>query len=449
MSDTLLLKNAQLISENKNITRDVLIKNGLIERIDSHISNDANIKEIPCDGRILIPGVIDDQVHFRQPGLTHKADIASESLAAIMGGVTSFMEMPNTNPATFTSELLEEKYAIAKESSYANYSFFLGASNDNIEEIKKLDINHNCGVKIFMGSSTGNLLVDKEEVLSQIFQYSPTLIATHCEEEALVLANKEKYKEEAYRTHDPKLHAIIRDREACIVSSQKAIALAKKYQSRLHILHISTAEEVLLFDNTIPLKDKKITSEACVHHLWFSSEDYATYGNQIVCNPAIKESSDREAILRGLLDHHIDIIATDHAPHTWEEKSGLYPDIPSGVPLVQHSLLMMLEYVKEGKMTLEQLVEKMCHAPADCFNIKNRGYIKEGYYADLVLINPLQSTTVTKENLQYKCKWSPFEGKTFSHSIDMTILNGKIAQMNGTPLLNVRNGMRLEFEHCF
>ena len=440
MNHKILIKNATLVNEGKSFVSDILIQNQRIEKIAQNIQVDGNYEVINAEGLIAMPGVIDDQVHFREPGLTHKADIASESAAAILGGTTSFMEMPNTNPAAFTIDLLEQKYQRAADSSFANYSFFMGASNDNIDEIRKVDATKICGLKIFMGSSTGNLLVDNEQTLDTIFKETPLLIATHCEEEAIIRANKELYKEAT----TPDMHPVIRNREACIASSEKAIAIAKKYNTRLHILHISTAEEVLLFEHNVPLEKKRITSEACVHHLWFQDTDYATFGNQIVCNPAIKKLSDREAVWKGLLENYIDIIATDHAPHTWEEKSQMYPACPSGVPLVQHSLLMMLEKVKSGVFSIEKMVEKMCHAPAVCFKLEERGFLREGYMADIVLINPSKSTLVNKDNIAYKCNWSPFEGKTFSHAIDYTILNGQIAQKMGVLTPN-RNAQRLAF----
>jgi dihydroorotase len=441
MNHKILIKNATLVNEGKSFVSDILIQNQRIDKIAQNIQVEGNYEEINAEGLIAMPGVIDDQVHFREPGLTHKADIASESAAAILGGTTSFMEMPNTNPAAFTIDLLEQKYQRAADSSFANYSFFMGASNDNIDEIRKVDATKICGLKIFMGSSTGNLLVDNEQTLDTIFKETPLLIATHCEEEAIIRANKELYKE----ANTPEMHPIIRNREACIASSEKAIAIAKKYNTRLHILHISTAEEVLLFEHNVPLEKKRITAEACVHHLWFQDTDYATFGNQIVCNPAIKKATDREAVWKGLLENYIDIIATDHAPHTWDEKSQAYPACPSGVPLVQHSLLMMLEKVKSGVFSIEKMVEKMCHAPAVCFKLEERGFLREGYMADIVLINPSKSTLVNKENIAYKCNWSPFEGKTFSHSIEYTILNGHIAQKMGVLNPN-RNAQRLAFK---
>jgi dihydroorotase len=439
MSQTYLIKNALLVNEYKQFNADILIKNERIERIDSLISVDYRCEEIDAQGSFLMPGVIDDQVHFREPGLTHKANIGSESKAAVLGGVTSFMEMPNTNPATLTSEKLEEKFKIAAQTSVANHSFYLGASNDNIEDIKRLNPLHVCGVKIFMGSSTGNMLVDKEETLNQIFKHSPTIIATHCEEEFIVIDNKERYKNET----NPSFHPIIRSREACIASSKKAIELARKHNARLHILHISTKEEVEFFEK-IPMKDKRITAEACVHHLWFNDTDYEKYGNLIVCNPAIKTAEDQAAVWQGVINGNIDVIATDHAPHTWEEKSQSYPACPSGVPLIQHTLLMMMEKVKQGVISLEMMVDKMCHKPADLFDIQDRGYLREGYFADLAIVNPNKSYQVTKDNIAYHCGWSPFENQSFSHSIDYTFVNGNMVQQFGKLLTDVK-GKRLEF----
>jgi dihydroorotase len=436
----LMIRNALIVNEGKSKRADIFIKNNRIERIDSSISVDYRVDEINAENHITIPGVIDDQVHFREPGLTHKANINTESRAAVLGGTTSFMEMPNTNPPATTIQKLEEKYQIGAETSFANYSFFMGTSNDNLEEIKRVNPKTVCGVKIFMGSSTGDMLVDNEATLRGVFAHSPTLIATHCEVESIILANKEIYKDKT----DPRFHPVIRSREACTRSSLKAIELAKEYNSRLHILHISTAEEVQLFDNKTPLRDKKITSEACVHHLWFSDDDYDMFGNQIVCNPAIKSKADRDAVWNGLLSNNIDIIATDHAPHTWAEKSGIYPNVPSGVPLVQHSLLMMLEKVREGVISIERMVEKMAHAPADCFRIEDRGFIREGYFADIVLVNPNNATMVSKDNIAYKCGWSPFEGHSFSHSIDYTFVSGILMQKEGK-IVEPPQGLRMSF----
>ena len=438
-----LIKNATIINEGSSQVKDVLIKDGIIVRIDNDIQPAGNCLEINAEGLYLLPGAIDDQVHFREPGLTHKATIATEAHAAIAGGVTSFMEMPNTNPPALTQELLQMKYDIAAATSVANYSFFMGVSNTNADEVlrtnaKKKDI---CGVKIFMGSSTGDMLVDNYLTLSKIFSESELLIATHCENENVIAANKAKYPD----ADNASYHPLIRDAEACFESSFSAVQLAKQHNTRLHILHISTARELQLFTNMMPLKDKRITSEVCVHHLHFTSDDYARYGNLIKCNPAIKAPENKAALWEALLDDRLDIIATDHAPHTWEEKQQPYQKAPAGVPLVQHPLLLMLQYVKEGRITIEKVVEKMCHAPADCFQISKRGYIKEGYHADLVLVDMNGSTAVSKENILYKCNWSPFEGHIFPASVRYTFVNGNIAYQNGKINDTVR-GQRLVFE---
>lgn len=438
-----IIKNATVINEGSSHVKDVLIRDGIIVRIDDNIQPAGNCLEINADGLYLLPGAIDDQVHFREPGLTHKATIATEAHAAIAGGVTSFMEMPNTNPPALTQELLEMKYDIAAATSVANYSFFMGVSNTNADEVlrtnaKKKNI---CGVKIFMGSSTGDMLVDNYLTLSKIFSGSELLIATHCENENVIAANKAKYPD----ADNASFHPLIRDAEACFESSFSAVQLAKQHNTRLHILHISTARELQLFTNMIPLKDKRITSEVCVHHLHFTSDDYARFGNLIKCNPAIKAPENKAALWEALLDGRLDIIATDHAPHTWEEKQQPYQKAPAGIPLVQHPLLLMLQYVKEGRITIEKVVEKMCHAPADCFQISKRGYIKEGYHADLVLIDMNNPTTVTKENILYKCNWSPFEGHTFPASVRYTFVNGNIAYHDGKINDTVR-GQRLVFE---
>lgn len=437
-----LIRNATVVNEGRQEIIDVLIKNGRIEKISSDIQIKENLREIDAEGLYLIPGVIDDQVHFREPGLTHKANIATEAAAAVAGGTTSFMEMPNTKPAALTQDLLEDKYTIAANTSVANYSFFMGVANDNVDEVlrtndRKKDV---CGIKIFMGSSTGNMLVDNYVTLNKIFSESELLIATHCEDERIIKANKEKYS----NANDASYHPLIRDVEACFESSFSAVQLAKKYNTRLHILHISTAKELQLFTNLFPLEEKRITSEVCVHHLHFTSDDYAKFGNLIKCNPAIKAPENRLALWDGLLDDRLDIIATDHAPHTWEEKQLPYEQAPSGVPLVQHSLLLMLQYVKEGKLTIEKLVEKMSHAPAKCFQIADRGYIREGYFADLVLVDMNDTTKVTKENILYKCGWSPFEGHTFPAQIKYTLVNGEIAYENGGVNDSIR-GKRLSF----
>jgi len=439
---TIIIRNTSIVNEGSTFTGDLLIKNGRIEKIGTNIDVKERTHEINGEGLHLLPGAIDDQVHFREPGLTHKASIGSEARAAVAGGVTSFMEMPNTNPPALTQEILEEKYKIAAASSVANYSFFMGVSNDNIEEVlrtnnKKKEV---CGVKIFMGSSTGNMLVDNYITLSKIFAESELLIATHCEDERVIKANKEKYHD----ANDASFHPLIRNVEACFESSFSAVQLAKKFDTRLHILHISTAKELQLFTNLFPLKDKRITSEVCVHHLHFTSDDYAQLGNQIKCNPAIKAPENKAALWEALLDDRLDIIATDHAPHTWEEKQLPYQQAPAGLPLVQHSILMMLEYAKAGRISVEKVVEKMCHAPAECFQLAERGYIREGYFADLVLVDLNDTTTVSKENILYKCGWSPLEGHTFPAAVHTTFVNGQIVFENGKVNDAIR-GQRLSF----
>lgn len=428
---TILIRNAQIVNEGKIFTGDVLVKNGRIEKIASSISQESNHLEINAEGQYLLPGVIDDQVHFREPGLTHKATIQTEAKAAVAGGTTTFMEMPNTVPNALTQELLEDKYQIASQTSLANYSFFMGASNDNLAEVLKTNPHNVCGVKIFMGSSTGNMLVDNPQTLEAIFSQSPMLIATHCEDEATIRANSAVYKEKYGDAVPFSAHPEIRNEEACLLSSALAVNLAKKHHTRLHILHISTADEIALFDNTIPLKDKRITSEACVHHLWFDKSDYETLGSQIKCNPAIKEAHHKKAILEAVLSDKIDVIATDHAPHTWEEKQNNYWKAPSGLPLVQHSLNIMLEFYQQGKISLEKIVEKMSHAVATCFQIKERGFIREGYWADLAIVDLAQKTEVKKENLYYKCAWSPFEGQVFNSKVLYTIVSGNLIYANG------------------
>lgn len=430
MNPVYLLKNGTIVNEGKQIVADILIKNGRIEKIGNNLSVDSSANIIDVSGKYILPGCIDDQVHFREPGLTHKATIYSESRAAVAGGITSFMEMPNTVPNTLTQELLEDKYQIAAKSSIANYSFFMGASNDNLEEVLKTNGKNVCGVKVFMGSSTGNMLVDQESTLENLFREVPLLIATHCEDEATIKANIEKYKVIYGDAIPIEMHPIIRSEEACYKSSSFAVELAKKFNTRLHILHISTAKELNLFDNSIPLEKKRITAEACVHHLWFSDEDYKTKGNFIKWNPAVKTANDREAIFQGVLDNKIDVIATDHAPHTLVEKEQLYSQAPSGGPLVQHALLAMLEKMDQGKISVERIVEKMAHAPAILFEIEERGFIREGYFADLVVVekNPY---TVAKENILSKCGWSPFEGTTFSYSVKKTFVNGHLTYSNG------------------
>ncbi len=423
-----LIKNTCIVSDNKKKFGDVLIKNKRIERIDSSIGVKGAVVEIDGTNKYLLPGCIDDQVHFREPGLTHKANIQSEAKASVAGGVTSFMEMPNTNPPTFTQALLEEKYAIAKQSSLANYSFFMGTANDNLEEVlqtnkKKKEV---CGVKIFMGSSTGNLLVDNPLMLGKIFENSELLIATHCEEESIIKSNLRNLKEQIGTLH-PSDHPIIRNEEACFESSFKAIQLAKKFDSRLHILHISTARELQLFGNMLPLEDKRITAEVCVHHLHFTSDDYERLGNQIKCNPAIKSPNNKTALWEALLDDRLDVIATDHAPHTWAEKDEPYEKAHAGLPLVQHSLGLMLYYVQQGKISMEKVVEKMSHNVATCFEIKDRGFVRESYMADLVLVDMNEGYTVSKENILYKCGWSPLEGFRMPASITHTFVSGHLA----------------------
>ena len=425
MGQKYLFKNISLVNEGKIFTSDLLVENDRIERIDNSIGVKGKVTEIIGNGKYLLPGVIDDQVHFREPGLTHKAEIYTESKAAIAGGVTSFMEMPNTIPNALTDKLLEDKYLIASKNSLANYSFFMGVSNDNYEDVMQMNNKKNkvCGVKIFMGSSTGNMLVDKKESLLKIFRDSELLIATHCENEGIIKRNYQQLKSEKPNLA-PSDHPVIRDTEACFLSSSEAIELAKKYNSRLHILHISTEKEIELFTNNIPLIEKRITAEVCVHHLHFTNIDYEKHGYQIKCNPAIKSPENKSALWKALLDNKLDVIATDHAPHTIEEKAGPYEHAHAGIPLVQHSLLLMLEYYRQGKITLEKIVEKMSHAVADCFKISERGYLREGYYADLVMLDLERSTTVKKENILYKCGWSPFEEKIFPGAIVSTFVNG-------------------------
>ncbi len=441
--ETVLIKNTTIVNEGKQVQGDILVRDGRIEKTGGIIDTPERAREINGEGLHTLPGVIDDQVHFREPGLTHKASIETESTAAIAGGVTSFMEMPNTRPAALTQKLLEEKYNLANFRSAANYSFFMGVSNDNIDEVlktnaKKKDV---CGIKIFMGSSTGNMLVDNHMVLNRIFGESELLIATHCEDERIIEANKQRYS----GADNASYHPLIRDVEACYNSSLMAVQLANKHSTRLHILHISTAKELQLFTNLFPLSEKKITAEVCVHHLHFTADDYARLGTQIQCNPAIKAPENKEALWKALLDDRLDIIATDHAPHTWEEKQQPYPKSPSGLPLVQHSLQLMLKYVQEGRITLEKVVEKMAHAPAICFQISQRGFIREGYFADLVLVDMKRQTKVSKSNLLYKCGWSPLEGETLPGEIRYTLVNGKAALDDGKINKAVR-GKRLSFD---
>ena len=439
-----LLKNATIINEGETMQADLLIRGERIEKIASSIT-DSTAKVIDLEGKWLMPGMIDDQVHFREPGLTHKGDIYTESRAAVAGGITSFMEMPNTVPNALTQELLEDKYQIAKKNSLANYSFFMGASNDNIEEVLKTNHQDVCGVKVFMGSSTGNMLVDNEQTLTNIFSKCDMLIATHCEDEGTIRKNLAEYEAKYGQNMPIKYHPEIRSAEACYLSSSLAVKLAKKYQTRLHVLHLSTAIEMDLFDNTLELKDKKITAEACVHHLWFSDEDYDKKGTFIKWNPAVKSANDRAAIWEGLRTNKIDILATDHAPHTLAEKENNYFNAPSGGPLVQHAVLAILEKVKEGNISLTQAVEKMCHAPAICFQVKERGFIREGYFADLVVVDPNDSLMVDRSNILYKCGWSPFEGVQFSHSISKTFVNGQLVYDQGK-IIESPTAQRLSFD---
>lgn len=440
----ILLKNGELVNEGKRSVADILIKGDRIEKIGSSISADGVDEVIDLSGKLVLPGCIDDQVHFREPGLTHKGDITTESRAAVAGGITSYMEQPNTKPPATTIEELEKKYQRASEVSIANYSFNMGATNDNLEELKKVSKRDVAGIKIFMGSSTGNMLVDAEITLEGIFQLDHQLI-THCEDEATIRTNLEKAKAQYGEDIPMRMHPLIRSEEACYLSSSHAVELAKKYGSRLHIFHLSTAKETALFRNDIPLKEKKITSEVCIHHLWFDDSQYDSKGSLIKWNPAVKTAADRDGLWEALLDDRIDVVATDHAPHTLEEKDNKYLNAPSGGPLVQHALLAMLDKVKEGKITIERVVEKMAHAPADLFRIENRGYIREGYFADLVVVDPSSSVTVEKDNILYKCKWSPFEGHTFSNTVDKTFVNGNLVFSDGK-VIEGSNGSRLLFD---
>lgn len=441
---TYLIKNAQIVNEGQIINADVLIKNQRIEKIAAQIS-DAFATEINAEGKYLFPGFIDDQVHFREPGLTHKAEIYTEAKAAVAGGITSFMEMPNTVPNTLTQELLADKYAIGAQKALANYSFFMGASNDNLEEVLKTNPQNVCGIKVFMGSSTGNMLVDNEQTLDGIFKNAPILVATHCEDEATVRKNLQLFKEKYGENLTPEMHPLIRNEEACYLSSSFAVKLAKKHGTRLHILHISTGKETFLFSNDIPLKDKKITAEACIHHLWFSDEDYKAKGNFIKWNPAVKTAADRAQILKAVLDNHIDVIATDHAPHTLAEKSQAYSKAPAGGPLVQHAFNALFELYHQGKISLEKIAEKTSHNLAICFQIKDRGFIREGYFADLALVDLNDAYTVEKSNILAKCGWSPFEGQTFNSKITHTFVSGHLAFVDGQ-FDESKKGERLLFD---
>lgn len=443
---SILITNAQIINEGNIQTGDVLIKEGLIDKIGSDLSGQNADIVINANGKYLMPGAIDDQVHFREPGLIHKAEIYTEAKAAVAGGITSFMEMPNTVPNTLTQELLEEKYQLAAQKSIANYSFYMGASNDNLEEVLKTDAAKVCGIKVFMGSSTGNMLVDNEQTLEHLFSRIGMLIATHCEDETTIRNNTEIYKQKYGENVPFECHPLIRSAEACYKSSSTAIALAHKHGSRLHVLHISTAKELSLFDSNMPLKDKKITAEACVHHLWFDDSDYAKKQSLIKWNPAVKTAADREAILAAVNSDIIDVVATDHAPHTWEEKQQSYFKAPSGGPLVQHSLVAMLELYHQGKITLEKIVQKMAHNPAILFRIRNRGFIREGYYADLVLVDLNKPWTVNKNNILSKCQWSPFDGYQFKSQVSHTIVSGHLAYENGV-FNEAKKGDRLAFDN--
>lgn len=441
-----LIKNAKIVNEGTIFEGDVLIENDLIVEISDSISaKSSDCRIIDAEGNYLIPGAIDDQVHFREPGLTLKGDIESESKAAVAGGITSFIEQPNTIPNAVTQEILEEKYKLAAEKSYANYSFMMGATNDNLDEVLKTNPRNIAGIKIFLGSSTGNMLVDNEAVLEKIFSSTPMLIAVHCEDETTIKNNLEKYKAEYGENVPVTAHHLIRSEEACYISSSKAIALAKKTGARLHIFHLSTAKEMSLLTNKTPLEDKKITAEVCIHHLWFTDDDYATKGNLIKWNPAVKTANDRKVLWEALLDGRIDVIATDHAPHTLEEKKKPYLEAPSGGPLVQHAVVAMFEAHHQGKISIEKIVEKMCHNPAKIFKIEKRGFIKEGYFADLVIVNSGMPWNVNKSNILYKCGWSPFEGYTFKSRITHTFVNGELVYA-ASKVKDVRAGKRLLFD---
>ncbi len=438
-----LIKNGTVVNEGKIEQLDILIDNNLISKIGKDISA-ASAIVIDAGNNYILPGIIDDQVHFREPGLTHKANIYSESKAAVAGGVTSFMEQPNTKPAALTQELLEEKYQIASQTSLANYTFFMGTSNDNYDEIMKTDFSKVGALKIFMGSSTGNLLVDNESILDKLFANLTGIIVTHCEDEHTILERTEKYKKIFGENIPMNYHPVIRNDEACYISSKLATDLAKKHNSRLHVFHVTTEKELSLFTNKIPLKEKRITSEVCVHHLYFDERDYARLGSKIKCNPAIKYKSDKDALLAALLDDRLDVVATDHAPHTKEEKDNSYFQAPAGLPLVQHGLNMMLELHQQGKISLEKIAEKMCHAPADCFRVQKRGYIREGYFADIAIVDLQASYTVSKENILYKCNWSPLEQHSFKGKVTHTFVNGHLVYDNGI-FNETKKGERLLF----
>ena len=440
-----ILKNGVLVNEGRRTEADILVKNGKIQKIGPSLT-EVGAEIIDVKGSFILPGCIDDQVHFREPGLTHKASIYSESRAAVAGGITSYMEMPNTVPNATTQELLQDKYDIASKNSLANFSFFMGATNDNLEEVLKTDPKRVCGVKVFMGSSTGNMLVDNKETLEGLFSNVSMLIATHCEDEQTIQRNLQDAKEKYGENIPIGQHPVIRNEEACYLSSSLAVSLAKKHNARLHVLHISTAKETALFDADTPLAEKNITAEACVHHLWFTEDDYSTFGTKIKWNPAVKSKSDRDGIWAALLDNRIDVVATDHAPHTLEEKNNNYLNAPSGGPLVQHALLSMFEHAKNGKISIERIVEKMAHNPAILFRVEKRGYLREGYFADLVVVKPEASEIVAKENILYQCQWSPFEGTKFSYSIDKTFVNGSLVYDRGE-IIEAGNGKRLSFNY--
>lgn len=441
---TIKILNAQMVNEGTVSEKDVLIEGEYISRIGDDLSGIATDITIDAAGKHLLPGVIDDQVHFREPGLTHKASIYTEAKAAVAGGITTFMEMPNTVPQTLTQELLQEKYEIAARNALANYSFYMGVSNDNVEEVMKTNPREVCGLKIFMGSSTGNMLVDNEETLRKIFGNATMLVAVHCEDEPTIRKNMEIYRKKYGEEMPTRYHPAIRSAEACYKSSSLAVGLAKEYGTRLHVLHISTAKEISLFEQDIPLAEKHITAEACIHHLWFDERDYERKGNFIKWNPAVKTKEDKEAIFRAVLDNHIDVIATDHAPHTLEEKQQGYFQAPSGGPLVQHSLVAMLEFYHQNKISLAKIVEKMCHHPAVLFRIQKRGFLREGYFADLVLLDLHKPWTVEKQNILYKCGWSPFEGNTFHSQVSHTIVSGHLAYRAGV-FDEKQKGKRLTF----
>jgi dihydroorotase len=442
----ILIRNATIVNERKQFIGYVLISGQVIKAFgegDYESAFDGNV--IEATGLLLLPGVIDCHVHFREPGVTHKADISTESRAAVAGGVTSFFEMPNTQPQTVTLELLEQKMVLAAEKSLANYSFFLGASNTNIAEIVNADPRSVCGVKVFFGASTGNMLVDNIGTLEEIFRLSPIPVAAHCEDESIIKANTEAMRLKFGEDVPVEMHPVIRNSEACFRSSELAISLAKKYKTRLHITHLSTEAELKLLDSTLPLAQKLITAEVCTHYLWFCNEDYARLGTKLKVNPAIKSASDKDALLKGLLENKVDIISTDHAPHLLAEKANTYFKAPSGTPLVQHSLLAMLQFVEQGKMDIVTMVEKMCHAPAVCYNIEKRGFIRTGYFADLVLVNPKQPLTVETDNILYKCGWSVFEGTTFSSQVEKTFVNGNLVYDQGI-INDTVKGLRLTFD---